>query len=95
MLINIKVKPNSPKRSIESFGNNRYLVYLKEPPENNRANMELINFLSKEFGTPVSMIKIKSGRNSHNKVVEIQKSLKKQGIFGDRNSKKKLKGISV
>jgi len=71
MIIYIKVKPNSSKKSIESFGNNRYLVYLKEPPENNRANIELINFLSKEFGTPANMIRIKSGHNSH-KIIEIK-----------------------
>jgi len=71
MLLNIKVKPNSSKQEIQSFGNNRYLVYLKEPPENNRANIELINLLSKHFGTPFSRIKIKTGLTNNEKLIEV------------------------
>ena len=37
-IINVKVKPNSSKQEVESFGDNRYLVYLKSEPENNKAN---------------------------------------------------------
>ncbi|MBI2630093.1 DUF167 domain-containing protein [Candidatus Pacearchaeota archaeon] len=71
MIINVKVKPNSSKKEIESFGNNRYLIYLKEPAENNRANIELINMLSKYFGIPVGRIKIKLGLTSNEKVIEL------------------------
>lgn len=72
MIIHVKVKPSSGKKEVESFGDNRYLVYLKEPPENDRANIELINLLSKHFGTPHSMIKIKTGRHDNNKTLEIK-----------------------
>lgn len=72
MLLHIKVKPNSSKQSIESFGDNRYLVYLKSAPENDKANTELINFLSKEFGTPHKNINIKFGRTSDKKIIEIK-----------------------
>lgn len=71
MLINIKVKPSSSKQEIQSFGNNRYLVYLTESPENNRANIELINLLSKHFGTPVGRIKIKTGLTNNEKLIEL------------------------
>ena len=72
MIIHVKVKPNSSKREVESFGNGRYLVYLKSPPENDRANMELINVLSKELGTPPSSFRIKFGRTSDEKIIEIR-----------------------
>lgn len=55
------------RRKIES-----YLVYLKSAPENDKANTELINFLSKEFGTPHKNINIKFGRTSNKKIVEIK-----------------------
>jgi uncharacterized protein (TIGR00251 family) len=71
MLINVKVKTNSSKQAIENFGDNRYLIYLKSAPENNKANVELINFLSKEFGVPPKSIKIKFGQSSDNKLIEI------------------------
>ena len=69
--IYVKVKASSGKRSIENFGNSRYLVYLSEPAENDRANIELINLLSKYFGVPHSKIVIKTGRHDNNKMIEI------------------------
>jgi uncharacterized protein (TIGR00251 family) len=72
MILHVKVKPNSSKREIQNFGGDRYLVYLKSAPENNEANAELINVLSKELGVPPSKIKIKFGQTSDNKLVEIK-----------------------
>lgn len=72
MIIRVKVKPNSSKNEVESFGNNRYLVYLKEPPENNRANLELIKILSKELGVPPKSLEIKFGKTSNEKLIEIK-----------------------
>lgn len=71
MLINVKVKPSSSKQEIVNFGNNRYLIYLTEPAENNKANIELINLLSKYFGTPFSRIKIKAGLTNNEKLIEV------------------------
>jgi uncharacterized protein len=71
MIVNVKVKPSSSQRKIEDFGNHRYLVYLTEPPENNRANIELINILAKYFGVPAGHIKIKVGMSSNEKMLEI------------------------
>ena len=72
MIIHVKVKPNSSKREVESFGNNRYLVYLKEPAENDRANIELINILSKELGVPAKSLQIKFGKTTNEKLIEIR-----------------------
>lgn len=72
MIIHVKVKPNSSKSKVESFGNNRYLVYLKEPPENGRANIELINLLSKELGVPPKSIEISFGKTGNEKIIEIR-----------------------
>ncbi len=72
MIINVKVKPNSSKQRIENFGNGRYLVYLKSPPENDRANIELINMLSKEFTVPANRFTIKFGKTSDKKIIEVR-----------------------
>ena len=71
MIINVKVKTRSSERKIENFGNNRYLIYLKSEPENNEANIELINILSKHFGVPPGHIKIKRGMTTNEKMLEI------------------------
>ena len=71
MIVHVKVKPSSNKQEIESFGNDRYLIYLKSSPEDDRANIELINMLSKYFGIPVGRIRIKTGRHDNNKTIEL------------------------
>lgn len=72
MIIYVKVKPNSSKQEIESFGGERYLVYLKSSPENDKANIELINLLSKEMGVPPKSFTIKFGRTSDKKIIGIK-----------------------
>lgn len=72
MLIHVKVKPNSSKQEIENFGDGRYLVHLKSIPENDRANIELINLLSKELGVSPKSFHIKFGRTSNNKLIEVR-----------------------
>ena len=71
MIIKVKVKPNSSKQEIEPFGEKSYLVHLTEPPENNRANIELINLLAKYFNTPPGRIRIKTGFSNKEKLIEV------------------------
>lgn len=72
MIINVKVKSNSSKSKVESFGGGRYLVYVKSAPENDKANIEMINLLSKELGVPPKSLSIKFGRTSDEKMIEIR-----------------------
>ncbi|HUS49859.1 MAG TPA: DUF167 family protein [Candidatus Paceibacterota bacterium] len=69
MKIKIRVKPNSSKQKIEKNGEG-YIVFLKSPPKDNKANLELIKLLNKFFKK--KNIKIKSGLNSRNKILEIK-----------------------
>jgi uncharacterized protein len=71
MIINVRVKTRHSEAKIESFGNNRYLVYLTSEPEDNKANLELIGLLSKHFGVPHGRIKIKFGLTGQDKIVDI------------------------
>jgi uncharacterized protein (TIGR00251 family) len=68
MIIKIKVKPSSGRQEIEKISKDEYKVWLKSPPEDGKANGELLKLLKKEFGFSV---KIKSGKTSRNKVVEV------------------------
>lgn len=71
MKVYVKVKPNSSQQKIVEFGEFRYLIYLKSAPENNSANIELINLLSKHLGVPASHIKIKFGASCGEKILEV------------------------
>jgi len=71
MIFNIKVKPNSSFQRVDQISEKEYKIYLKSKPENNKANIELVNLLSKHFKMNVINIKILKGKSSRNKIVEI------------------------
>jgi len=67
----VKVKPNSQRQSIEEQADGSLIVHLKSPPVDGKANEELIKLLAEKFDVPKSYIRIKSGANSRQKLVEI------------------------
>lgn len=71
MIIHVMVRLNSSKQTIENFGNNRYLVYLFAK-KHTEANQELLAFLSKSLGAPITHITLIKGQDSNNKVFEIK-----------------------
>jgi len=71
MQIKIKVKPNSKKSEITKISKTEYQVSLKSPPENNKANIELIKLMKKHLKKEV---KIKSGLKSKNKTIKVEEN---------------------
>jgi len=69
MKLSIKVKPNSRE---SKFDEKDSLVYLKSPPQNNKANIELIKLLAKHFKVSSAKVKIIKGLTGREKVVEIK-----------------------
>ena len=66
--IKVKVKPNSKKTELIKIKDNIYYINLKAPPENNKANIELIKKLSKALKCQVRIL---SGQTSKHKRLEI------------------------
>ena len=71
MKISVKVKPRSKKQSIEKKEDETWIVNLKSPPVDGKANEELITIIAKEFDVKKSQVTIKSGLSSTNKILEI------------------------
>jgi uncharacterized protein (TIGR00251 family) len=69
MLVKVKVFSNSKQRKILKKQANSWEVYLKNKPQQNQANREILSFLSQHF--PGTKIKIKKGWHSQNKIIEI------------------------
>lgn len=69
MIIGVNVKTNQ-KHSSVTFDKekNSYLVCVKSPPENNKANVEVIKLMSKHFGKKA---KIFSGLTSKKKLISV------------------------
>ena len=71
-IIKLKIIPRASKNEIMGeMADETLKIRLKSAPVDGEANEELIKFLSKEWKIPKSNIKIKSGKTSRNKVIEI------------------------
>lgn len=65
----VKAVPNSSKNEITGLLENALKIKIKAPAVDNRANEELVKFLSKTFKIAKSKITIESGNTSKLKIV--------------------------
>ena len=70
MKILIKVKPNSRTEEIIKEGD-IFVVRVREPPREDKANQAVIKLLAKHFGVPRNQIRILSRLRSKNKMIEL------------------------
>jgi len=68
MIIVVKARPNSGKQEVKKVSDSEYIVYLKKPAEDNKANIELVKLLKKHFLKDIKIIK---GLKSKNKIVGV------------------------
>jgi uncharacterized protein (TIGR00251 family) len=69
MRLSIKVYPNSKKQEIVKIEEDKYKIYLKNKAEDNKANIELLKLLRKEFN---KQFKITRGKTSKEKICQCQ-----------------------
>ena len=70
MKIQVKVKPNSRTEEVSQEGN-IFIVRVKEPPREGKANLAVIELLAVHFGVPKGQVRILSGLRSRDKVIEV------------------------
>ena len=70
MKIQVKVKPNSRTEEVSREGDD-FVVKVREPPREGKANQAVITLLAEHLGVPRSRVKILSGFRSKNKVIEV------------------------
>lgn len=68
MIIHVVVKPDSGQESVDRLGGEEYLVRLKKPAIDNKANLELLKVLRKHFKAEVRIVK---GKRSKKKIIEV------------------------
>ena len=73
MRICVKAKPNAKIESVKKIDDENFIVAVKEPPIQGRANVAIIKALADYFGVSVADVKIVAGFISRNKVIEIKK----------------------
>jgi hypothetical protein len=71
MKIIVKVKAGAKENMVEKIGDNEFIVKVKEPAKENKANFAVIEAISDYFNVSFSAIRIISGKTSKQKVFEI------------------------
>ena len=70
MRITVKVKPNSRINEVTK-DNDEFVVKVKDPPKEGKANKSMIRLLAGYFKVPMDSVRIVSGSASRNKIIEI------------------------
>ena len=68
--INVRVKPNSKTEEVISEDGG-FIVRVKEPPKEGKANRAVIRVLAKHLGIPETKLRISKGLTSKTKVIQI------------------------
>ncbi|GEM_PF-1216350 len=71
MTIFVKVKVGAKTDGVEKIDENHYEVMTKEAPEKGKANAAVKELLAKYFKIAKSMVEIKAGHTSKQKIIEI------------------------
>ncbi len=71
MKISVRVKPNSKQEMVEKISDTEFVVRVKAPPQEGRANEAVVKVLCEYFKVPRSMVAILHGHAGKNKIVEI------------------------
>jgi uncharacterized protein len=74
LILDIYVQPGAKKNEIVGLHNGALKIKIKAPPEDGRANEELIKFLSEVLGIPQRQISLISGLKNRNKKISISAS---------------------
>ncbi len=81
----LKVIPQAGKQELLQSAKGVVTCRLKSPPEDGKANAELVKFLAKKLAIPQADVRIIQGQTSRNKVIAISSldqstTLKRLGI---------------
>lgn len=73
MKIAARIKPNSKVEKVSVVGEREFVLAVKAPAKEGRANTAAIELLSAYFDIPKSRISIIKGRTSRDKIINIDK----------------------
>ncbi|MBI4215648.1 MAG: DUF167 domain-containing protein [Parcubacteria group bacterium] len=71
MKIFVSAKPNAREESVEKISETTFIVRVKEPPVEGKANAAILSALAVYFNVPISSVRILSGHASKQKIIEV------------------------
>jgi len=71
MKIFVKIKTKAKIKKLIKIDETHYSISVNSPPEDGKANKEIIKTLAKHFDTAIFKIRILAGKKSKEKIIEI------------------------
>ena len=71
MKVFVRAKSRSKEERVEKIDDTHFVVFVKEPPAQGKANKAIMKALAQYFGVPVHSIKLTSGFSSKEKTFEL------------------------
>ncbi len=71
MYIRVRVAAGAKRESFEPSSEDSFLVSVKEPAEQNRANKRVLELVAEHFGIEPKQIRIVSGHHSPGKILSL------------------------
>ncbi|MDO8622003.1 MAG: DUF167 domain-containing protein [bacterium] len=71
MRITVRAKPSAKIERIEEVGPQEFVVAVKEPPREGRANAAIARALAEHFGVSVSRVRLVTGFTSRQKAFDV------------------------
>jgi hypothetical protein len=72
MKISVRVKPNAKQDKIEKVNESYFLIWVKEKPQEGKANKAVIKVLAEYFDVPQSAVVLLKGQSSKEKIFEVK-----------------------
>lgn len=72
IIVEVKAVPSSGRLEFKLDKKGGLKCYLKSPPEQGKANAELVKFMAKELGVSQDKIALVSGQTSRNKRIKCE-----------------------
>lgn len=72
MKIFVQAKANAKLEKVEKIDETHFVVSVKKPPQDGKANIAIIKALAKFLGVPLSCVRLVSGASSKQKVFEVE-----------------------
>jgi uncharacterized protein (TIGR00251 family) len=72
LLLHLRVQPNASSSALAGLHGQRLKIRLQSPPQDGKANRELIRFLSKTLGIKKSSVDLIHGQTSRDKTVRLK-----------------------
>ena len=80
MRITVRVKTRAREVRVERLQDTQFLVMVKEPPIEGRANQAVVKALAEHFKVALRDIRIVSGTSSKQKILEVDAELSGAGM---------------